>query len=1526
MRSTFQKITTLFALFSMAFSPLSALAQRLPPGTLGCPVTTQQPYRSPSLTTVFAVGPDCTKRPIFNPDVYFSHFDDWNKVVFLEQYEMDAIPNNALNFLPWGPRREFGNGSLVKTTDDPRVYLIEDGEAHPIENEAAFTSLGFVFQQIEDVDPAVLSSFRKESVAIKGPSNIPPSTVFKYSDDPKVYVLKQENGVQTKQYVESYETLKAIARPDRIAILPREQTFPDKPKPIPSPASKPEPKPVPTPDTVVPSISFASPDTDATVSGTVTVKANVMDNAGVAYARFAMDSIVLKTDESAPYEVTIETGAYTNGSHVLSVLARDTSGNTASANRNFIISNQVPTTPVPTSTSMQDMTPPTVAFTAPASNASVSGSTLLQAEASDAGGIASVHFKIGSTDLATDTSAPYGASFDTSGYTNGSYTLTAIAKDVAGNIETASRTITIANVVAPPADTTAPSVAFTSPASGASVLGSISVAVSASDSVGISLVQFKIGSTILADDSDAPYGLTLDTTAFANGPYTLTAIAVDAAGNPGIVTRPITISNVIVPPPDTSAPSLVITSPASGATVSGTVTVDATASDNIGVSSVQFKVGSTVIGTDTSFPYSTSLNTGAFVDGSLTITAVVSDAAGNITSATRSVMVSNVIVPPPDVSAPTVSFSAPASGATVSGSMTVSATASDNVGVTSVQFKIGSTVIGTDTSSPYSATLDSVAYANGSQTLTVVATDAAGNAGTATRSITISNVAAPVDDEHPEGTFTSPAANATVNGTITISMTATDATGVASIQFKVGSTVIGTDTTSPYSATFDTTTVTNGVYVITATATDTLGNFAYFTRSITVANNAPPPPADVTAPTVSITSPLNGATVSGSTSLQATASDAVGVTSVVFRVNGSTIATDTSSPYSATLDTTSYSNGSYTLTAVATDAVGNQGTATASITISNQATPPPVQAALNNCYVNSGTVDNSAINLSLIPSRTSGVAPLSVFFDASNTTGGGAARPFHDLAYCWDFGDASAGSFTVSGKSKNRAYGPEAAHVFETPGTYTVNLNARDSQGRVATQSVQITVTDPTSVFSASNTVCLSGTGDFSGCPAGAKQVTNTSIGSMNTEIAGAGGKRRILIHRGESYTGGIQIDEAGPGLIGTYGSGAAPAINTTGRAFDFSDQDLVNDPYPTDWRIMDMDVDGQSNGNSLGVYIGGLTKNVLALRVKVKNAGGGFGSGDSIINYWNNNGNPGHDVIDGFAIQDSEARDCKGGQGRGLLGIASRRFSAQGNIFNNSEECEHVMRTFDLDRAVISNNDFGRTASGKSLLKLHNSGWAVSNHLFYQKPSERIVIADNMFRSGIEDWSIGFGPQNANFDERVQNVLFERNMFTPGTVTQIPLVIWAEDVTVRDNIFQNGNARDCVGIQRRGVEPPPARVNVFHNTCVGTNSAGTHIVSVLGNYSGMNVANNLVVGPTPRVSYDGELTRFTSSQNILQTNLATVFASGSPSTAVGYKLNANSPAIGAGSGAYATPWDYLMVPRAFGAGAPAPDVGAWDF
>jgi len=93
---------------------------------------------------------------------------------------------------------------------------------------------------------------------------------------------------------------------------------------------------------------------------------------------------------------------------------------------------------------------------------------------------------------------------------------------------------------------------------------------------------------------------------------------------------------------------------------------------------------------------------------------------------------------------------------------------------------------------------------------------------------------------------------------------------------------------------------------------------------------------DTTAPTVSITAPLNGATVVGTVAINATASDNVGVTKVEFYVDGALKSTDTTSPYSYSWDSTSVANGSHSLTAKAYDAALNVGTSTAiGVTVNN---------------------------------------------------------------------------------------------------------------------------------------------------------------------------------------------------------------------------------------------------------------------------------------------------------------------------------------------------------------------------------------------------------------------------------------------------------------------------------------------------------------------------------------------------------------------------------------------------------------
>jgi hypothetical protein len=116
--------------------------------------------------------------------------------------------------------------------------------------------------------------------------------------------------------------------------------------------------------------------------------------------------------------------------------------------------------------------------------------------------------------------------------------------------------------------------------------------------------------------------------------------------------------------------------------------------------------------------------------------------------------------------------------------------------------------------------------------------------------------------------------------------------------------------------------------------------------------------ADSTAPTVSITAPAGGATVTGTVSVTANASDNVGVVGVQFKLDGANLgAEDTTSPYSVSWNTTTVTNGSHSLTAVARDAAANSTTSAppVTVTVSNTAPPPPPTGLVASYNFDAGT-------------------------------------------------------------------------------------------------------------------------------------------------------------------------------------------------------------------------------------------------------------------------------------------------------------------------------------------------------------------------------------------------------------------------------------------------------------------------------------------------------------------------------------------------------------------------------------------
>jgi cysteine-rich repeat protein len=112
--------------------------------------------------------------------------------------------------------------------------------------------------------------------------------------------------------------------------------------------------------------------------------------------------------------------------------------------------------------------------------------------------------------------------------------------------------------------------------------------------------------------------------------------------------------------------------------------------------------------------------------------------------------------------------------------------------------------------------------------------------------------------------------------------------------------------------------------------------------------------SDTTPPTLAITSPSDGATVSGMVTIQASATDASGIQSVTFQVDGSTFATDTTSPYQAIGDSTLVPDGPHTITVIARDSSPNQNEATETITIIVNNLGPPPEPVCGNGVIETG--------------------------------------------------------------------------------------------------------------------------------------------------------------------------------------------------------------------------------------------------------------------------------------------------------------------------------------------------------------------------------------------------------------------------------------------------------------------------------------------------------------------------------------------------------------------------------------------
>ncbi|MBE0574455.1 MAG: hypothetical protein IH613_01025, partial [Desulfuromonadales bacterium] len=494
-------------------------------------------------------------------------------------------------------------------------------------------------------------------------------------------------------------------------------------------------------DTAPPSVTLINPDNNTIISTeqTIDLTADAFDDLGIERVDFYRNDNLVGTSNAHPYEMAWAVSATNNGQHRLQAKAHDSAGNVATSTavtltvdiqdavapvpseytapvmesvqvdgNNFIVSWSLPESAYgqpeggfdvftdgvddnlhhtgnstvvnglqagvehcfqvearwtqaspsvfPASNTMcaqiedtADTTLPTVAISSPSTNASYNSdqTVVIVASAQDDSGVTKVEFYNGTTLIGTDTTNTFSVSWPVSEADNGQHSITAKAYDAAGNVATSSAvtlTVDIAATPTAPAEYTAP-VLQSVQANGNDFVVSWLLPESAYG-------QPEGGFDVFTDGVDDNLHHTGNSTVVnglqAGVEHCFQVEARWTQASPSVFPASSTLCAQAAAPADTSAPTISITSPASGAqyTSEQTVSIVASAQDNIGVSKVEFYEGSVLKATDASTPYSYDWSITDVDKGSHSFTAKAYDVAGNVvTSAAVSLTVDIQIAP-----------------------------------------------------------------------------------------------------------------------------------------------------------------------------------------------------------------------------------------------------------------------------------------------------------------------------------------------------------------------------------------------------------------------------------------------------------------------------------------------------------------------------------------------------------------------------------------------------------------------------------------------------------------------------------------------------------------------------------------------------------------------------------------------------------------------------------------------------------------------------------------------------------------
>jgi len=591
------------------------------------------------------------------------------------------------------------------------------------------------------------------------------------------------------------------------------------------------------------------------------------------------------------------------------------------------------------------------------------------------------------------------------------------------------------------------------------------------------------------------------------------------------------------------------------------------------------------------------------------------------------------------------------------------------------------------------------------------------------------------------------------------------------------------------------------------------------------------------------------------------------------------------------------------------------------------------------------------------------VAPCAVHFDAigngfDRTSDPAFARPFHTLTFEWDFGDPDAGEWTVTGKRRNEGLGAIAGHLYERPGTYVVTLAVTNPDGETGMIQRAVTVADPNTAFTPSQTWCFANSGvpggaGFEHCPvtqASQHVVIGASVADgWNRAVARngycsttAGAPRRCLfrsgdtfLKQGENVLGSI----GGQGLIDSFGPGARPRIVGSG-----SFASIAGDG----WTVANLDVE-VSGTQAYLLKLQNETSHVTAWNLRGRGLRGGcFVSQGTAAQT--------HSDLVAVIEVDCVAAPLPGMGGGAFL--RTERTLVLGSTFDNNYEGEFSLRTIHFPRSVIAHSRLARPQDDanntRNVIQLR--AWAGTSNTVPGTPptptdTEWVIIADNVLSQATEDSVIRTcqgNECNGTIDSpELQNVVIERNFFffeQGGCCGNFGMtkVFWLQggDITVRNNVVDLRGIKDGEGTQALVVQAPNMagstnddNVHVLSNTVFYDDAISQDDFRICGSTagSGHRCWNNLAYIPNHHADQDA------AAGGSWQT-ADNVFATASPFVApvpprgsvdaddfrlgpqAQQAIDAGTPIEGGGS---AVLTDYGVQCRPAGGGW---DVGAWEY